>query len=379
MKEYIKGTALTNEEILQELQSTTVTHENKSDIVHLLALLVTKKPVVSYTVRLGRSKLSEYLKNSPYTYSTLHTILQSIQSNGLFQRCFEAFETDERSRNIMIFVHEQRDNNRVPYLNILIKSLSSRLDHDISTVSGLIALFNDPRTMPLINDWISKNQLKFYGGATNTKPHYYDWILTKNKAKPNLDTIRNANYRIDLGGGFTTAEISRLLGAEFISHDIVPPTKFSEDMIFLDDKWYDDKAAWYVEEAKKAQFKYFDVFENTFERGHGSYVITSFGFLTSTVTSQSPSELNEKSVPSTLTAGLSRIVELVADEPDVYCYWLSRGTRRLYQNTVIQLRWKNGNLVNHKILSHPYSNYDSFKAVIRNDILFTKKALKDDV
>lgn len=357
---YIKGTTYSNLELLEQLRGLTISGEVMPQAVDLLAQLVTKPPTVQFYANLQDCQWAQYIKKSNKTYSTMHTALKFIQKNQVVQSAFLAYEQDANVRQWINFFHEQDDKNRVPYLHVMLKSLWNLTGKKqaIRTVEGVTALLADTAVHKIILDAVELNRLKEIGGATNTVPGHYDWILTAEDkmVRPDLATIAEADYRADLGGGYATADISRLLGAQFISHDLTDPKTFSPELL------YRENDPVYVAAVQATPFQYFDVFESKFPQGKGKYVITSFGFLISTVTSTSDSEANGKNVVSTLLAGLERVLELVASGAEVYCYWYSRASRRLYQNAAIQLWWKDGRLVKSKIASRPFSNFAEFMA-----------------
>lgn len=356
MSIHTECTLKSNEELVALLCSLSLSKDTTAQTVDLLAQLITKPPTVQFYAKLAPCKWLDYLKTSNAGYSTMHTLLKFVQHKKLPQLIFEAYETNSEVREIIEFLHEQKGNNRVPYLHVLVKNLARLIGQtSLSSKDKVVELLTNKKTLAIVNQHIAENKLKTICGATNTVVGMYDWIASAEdkNIRPDINKIKSAAYCADLGGGFATADISRVLGKQFISHDITNPKELTINLLAKQDTTY-------LAAVHNTPYKYFDVFETALEKDHKSYAIVSFGFLTSTVTSISSSTNNEKNTISTLLAGLTKIVELANTGVDIYCYFYSRATRRLYQNAVIQLHISNNKINKIVLASRPFSNLSDF-------------------
>ena len=222
-------------------------------------------------------------------------------------------------------------------------------------------------------DWLArkKRSIRFYGGVTNTVIGFYDELF----ADPAVGTEfinRSAERYIDLGGGFNTSEIERLVGRPFVSADLGTPrlADYDEELIM-----FDRRAGEYgpvATEAARREFLArqdrivhlpFDVFEDHFSTDASSYMIVSAGFMTSTLR---PPPAHSREVSSarlgtiaTSVHAVLRVMELVALGKSVDLFTIQRATSRVYHYKTCLLQWREGKLVRLMTTADPRSsNWD---------------------
>jgi hypothetical protein len=378
LSSFYKHPNLSNADIIDKLCSIDIIPENRQTIIELLCKLVVMPPLVQFKVTIGDCAWSRYLKKSSKTYSTMHTALKFIQENKVCQAAFLAYEQEPSVRWFFETVHELGTDNRVPYLHALLRNLTRQagVKYDISTCDGVVGLLKDEKIINYLNTNIASNNLKAIAGATNTIVGLYDFILdySEQNVIPNLDLIKKSDVGYDLGGGYATPDISRLLNKEFICADLTAPNSAKLSMISSDknNKNIPNRTE-YHKLLQNQKHMVFDVFKNDFPTDYKKYSVVSFGFLTSTVTSQSKADNNPNNTYATLIAGVEKIVNLAIEGKDVYSYLLSRASRRLYSNVVIQF-----SIVNHRfewVKTHQavFSNFAPFhnaRATIPNEGFF---------
>lgn len=226
-------------------------------------------------------------------------------------------------------------------------------------------LFADARP---ISHWmeIKKQPLQFYGGGpSNIRLGFYDRYFADHSTSFHL-VNRTAERAYDLGGGFNTSEIESLLGRRCISADIVPPSLENLDPDIIIQKTSpiinvtcldDVERERYLLQQSRVEYTSFDVFKNSFPTDANSYVITSMGFVASTVRSKSnhvPGSEQEDEFHSTLNSsstsmhGIYRVLELVAKGKDVDFMTVQRATGRVFKYRTCFFQWRLGRLVSFK-------------------------------
>jgi hypothetical protein len=255
-----------------------------------------------------------------------------------------------------------------PYLKLVLLNMlhqSVGLGHDElhRLTSGSFAelapwvnrLFHDDAVF----DWLERKKcpIRFYGGVTNTVLGMYDgFFADASVGTQYLD--RTAERCIDLGGGFNTSEIERLVGRAFVSADLATPflRDYDEELIMLDQR--DHEHAPVATEAARREFLArqdrvvhlpFDVFEDHFDTDARSYTIVSTGFMTSTLrpTDSQAQHIKDARLGtiSTSVHAILRVMELVALGKSVDLFTIQRATSRVYHFKTCLLQWREGRLV----------------------------------
>jgi hypothetical protein len=223
-------------------------------------------------------------------------------------------------------------------------------------------------------DWAKSKtrSLRQYAGNANPTLGLYDWITYPQYAeKVGLNRFRqDADVYYDLGGGFETPEVKRLLGHDFVSFDVLSPKmarKFNL-LAFQLDSWrkpsldqervhtlkaLDHEA--YLAKLDQIPFRHFNIFEDSFLPKHKSYFITSFDFLGSAVGTHAENAfyMQNNTIPkifATTYVGVRRIIELVALGKDVDLFAVLGSPYRLYRFQTVYLSFRNHRLVSEKLL-----------------------------
>jgi hypothetical protein len=203
-----------------------------------------------------------------------------------------------------------------------------------------------------------KKSIRFYGGVTNTALGLYDELLASPEVgAEHLD--RKAELRFDLGGGFNTSEIERLLGCTFVSADLMSPRLRDQDEeLILLDRPDLNKPAVVADEATRARFLArqdevehlpFDVFKDSFPLHARSYSIVSAGFMTSNLRPTAAESREIKAARlgtlSTSVHAILRVMELVAAGKSVDLLTIQRASSRVFAYKTCLLQWREGKLV----------------------------------
>ncbi|PRQ09013.1 hypothetical protein [Enhygromyxa salina] len=206
-------------------------------------------------------------------------------------------------------------------------------------------------------EWMARKPqpVRFYGGVTNTVLGMYDDLFADPETGAALIN-RAAERCIDLGGGFNTSEIERLVGRSFVSADLMTPrmADYDSELIMLDASApripVANNAARQAFLARQDRVEHtrFDVFEDQFPTDASSYTIVSAGFMTSTLRAQ-PSENREVKTArlgtiSTSVHAILRVMQLVALGKSVDLFTIQRATSRMYRHKTCLLQWRNGRL-----------------------------------
>jgi len=209
--------------------------------------------------------------------------------------------------------------------------------------------------------------LKTYGGETNTILGVYAWLA--DPAVFDLSRIpRDAEANLDLGGGFATPEVTDLFGVPFTSLDVCPPTRARElDIAFARKgtrggsegrvRVGPEEREAFLQRLDAQPWRPFDVFSDGFDPALRKVVITSFGFLSSSVVSLSSSQ---SKLPARLRASnntycaVRSVTELVGRGADVSLLTVQRSTNRALMNRAVFLRFRDHRLVDHQLVTEPF-------------------------
>jgi len=262
------------------------------------------------------------------------------------------------------------DNSPPPYLDlVLVNILHQGLKLSHTEASALLKqpfanvakhlnqLFSSEST--IVEDWLSRKRqnLRFYGGATNTVLGLYDRFFN-NEAVGTQFLNRNAEGRYDLGGGFNTSEIERLVGKSFVSADILSPNILEHDPEIVIQKIDENKKLVivdtetqkkHIEQQSKIQYLKFNVLKDSFPKDKGSYLITSTGFTTSTVRPNGLERSEKKGGQGHLLLSvhaIQRVIELVKEGKAVDFFTIQRATNRAYRYKTCLIQWREGRAIN---------------------------------
>jgi len=299
------------------------------------------------------------------------------QTNQLAEFILEMYESNYGSaREILLRVARSRPT--VPYIDVMsIQAISDLFGKSVADCAWPHELPEETKVLlrrlysgEKIYTWIHerKKDLRLISGGTHTILGVYDWIsYPKFKDKTGYSSFPDhADAYYDLGGGFATPDIDRVLHQNFESLDIVNPRDANSKQIKFQvlKNWTKKfglgelrpetqrEHAVYLKELEKTPWQNFDIFRNHFRTDLQTYFITSFGFLSSTVVSESAisPETQEGNAYFFVTLqGLKLVMELVALNKDVSLFTYQRASARPYRFRTIFLRFQNQKLVVAKI------------------------------
>jgi hypothetical protein len=256
-----------------------------------------------------------------------------------------------------------------PYLYLLLLNLVRQalgMSHDAIAALGQGPFDDAARHLrrlfegDLVDRWLARKRqpLRFYAGATNTVLRLYDALLTDPRTGiEHFD--RDAEARYDLGGGFNTSEIERLLDRPFTSADIVTPRLADYDpelVLHVAAPGVSHRVATAAERdahlARQERVDHLplDVLHEGFPADARSYAIVSTGFLTSTVRpAEQQADWRSDSAEGLGHLGLSvhaiaRVLELVRDGKRVDLLTIQRATSRVYKYKTVLVQWRDRRL-----------------------------------
>jgi hypothetical protein len=292
------------------------------------------------TASLGKIPLyALFLYNTRYGHS--HEILERVLSGEQWAPPYLKLAVLNMLRQVVGLDHDQ-----------LHRFTSERLDHLAPWINRLF-LERDA-----VFDWLERKRqpMRFYGGVTNTVVGMYDSLF----ADPETGATfidRAAERCIDLGGGFMTCEIERLVGRRFVSADLMTPrlADYDPELILLDQRTNSlmpvaDNATRqdYLARQDRVEHLHFNVFKDRFPTDASSYVIVSAGFMTSTLRAGKSGDPEVKAARlgtiSTSVHAILRVMELVALGKSVDLFSIQRATSRMYRYKTCLLQWRAGRL-----------------------------------
>lgn len=222
--------------------------------------------------------------------------------------------------------------------------------------------------------------------TTYTVVGMYDWISYPDYAgATGFDQFpKNADVYYDLGGGYATPDISRLIGKKMTSVDVISPRRANElGMIFhLLNSWMlpsmrilstrpqtaAERDA-YGKELNATPWLPFDVYKDKFPTHFDSYFFTSFGFLSSTVENTSDFKSAEAqgvaNYKQTSYFAARRILELVAQGKKVDVFTYSRPTNLIYKYLTAFFSFRDQRLVETKLVLTETNRESTDKILLR--------------
>lgn len=350
------GTAKSNKELLAEINNLNPDSESyQEDLTRLIVLLITKRPYVTpyFKINPATAWAKYMIANSiNKRNSTMATFLKYIDK-PVSKILFHLYEMDyKETRNFVHWVNSLEGNDKVPYLHVLMTHLGKHIfKHEASTQDDIKNMMSFPNIIEITKNLGKEvGGLKRIGGETTSKCSYYTWI--KNNFEIDYPTISSAEVGFDIGGGFTTPHLSSIFRKQLISLDKTNPNdaiKLGITVVPPEDTTLEE----YHERLKNQPWQDFDVFKNSLDDSYNSYFITSFGFISSTVTP--PSGYPKISMLTTYM-GIKLITDLIAKNKDVYFFLYGRPTTMIYQNKIISMKFSNKKLIKHAILDDKFSS-----------------------
>lgn len=323
--------------------------------------LITKEPLLVNSFKLGSSHLRKYLysiKDRKPKKTMMHIMMKHYLFNPRVRQIVELYENDVGyTREILHYLNDLKGKDKVPYVWVFFKALMKKVYNQYGwSEQCLKNIVNNKDTIKHIKELQERSTgLKVYGGETNTNCQFYDHIADEPKFDIDYDSIAQAEYRADLGGGLATPYISILLGADYVTHDLYDPKERAQDKYINIIPPLGMNELQYRELLSKQPWKEFNVYnKDGYPKDYDKYSIVSFGFLTSTVKTIDPIDNSEHNFVSTTYHGVKQIMDLVAMGKEVHCLFYGRPTIKTYENVVIQLKFKDNKCTACDILNRIY-------------------------
>ncbi|MBX7084607.1 MAG: hypothetical protein K1X88_35705 [Nannocystaceae bacterium] len=376
-----RGTRRTNDELLAQLREVQLgTDEHALEHgTRLVTRLLTKAPLTYMRACLGASHWQSRIADKRVPTKFMRAVASRM--NRVNRRAFELYEADYgTARKAMHRLDElaQQPEHAVPYFEVLVQNAAVAVlgDTEIDPGRDLARLADD--VLPRLLDerggllaWIDQvvaggESLKHYGGDTNTVVGLYDWI----REDPDLGFGRfptDAACRLDLGAGFGTPYLESLFGVSMLALDLKPPSEARRMGLVFAVKHGNrgerrrmnpvEQEA-YLDRLERQAFRRYDVFAEPLPTDDAASIfVVSFGFLSSTVSSLSPlgSSVPPKLRPLLTTyTGVRRILGAAGPGKDLALLTVHRATSRAYMNRAVFLRFRDGRLSDHGIVSEPF-------------------------
>ncbi len=386
------GSRRSNRAIVSELSALRIDIGSLRRATELVCELMTKQPLSYGRLELGPSAWRDRIERDeapgPIGGSWFRAFDATLQC--IFELYEEDFGSTRATLERLTLVEP-----RVPFLSLLIATALEELD-----ALPLEALRNRRRLSRAVRGlfderqrlarWLDEKEARGIrpreiGGMTFTVVGMYDWVV-HSPATGCLRFPKTAEACIDLGGGYATPDLRRVLGLPLVSFDLEPPTRARELGIrrFAATtagkkfrappqnriRWQTDaEAELYFAQLEQQPWQRFDVYGDRFDASADSYFVTSFGFMTSTVASHSPLALTRRELSSNVRAQMattftaaSRVMELVLAGKDVSLLTYQRAISRAYRNITVFLRFKAHALVDFAAFEEPFQ-HEGFQLV----------------
>lgn len=376
LREMHEGTSRSNAEVLEQLGGLRVgDHDATWKAAHLMGLLLTREPYTFMEAQIGPSHLGNRVRRGEHPTRVLRAM--ASRGNRINRIVFDLYEQDfGRTRETLHRLDELSCDPRhhVPYFEILLQNAianvlpEARLHGEGVARKTIERMVDDEgRLLAWVEDIVGRGlALKNVGGETHTILGVYDKFFRL----MDLSVVpRDCDVNYDVGGGFAGPDLERMFGIPFVSLDVTPPSAAREFGVVLKrvrphGNGRTERVALaaedreeYLQRLDAQAYIDFDVFRDDFDPSYGRYLITSFGFLSSTVASLSkhqPALPRALRKTATTFLGMWRVAKLVAQGKDVSLLTIARPTARPRMNRAVFLRFCEHELVTHRILDEPH-------------------------
>lgn len=353
-----KGAKVPNAEIIDEMKALDVTDpDHSATLAQLMTLLVTKKPLVVRSVRMGPSAWGAHIKTNNLDKTHLMAQMPTIAeadwiTRSLIQLYEENFNT---TREFIHQISKFNGENKILSIRAFMIGLHTRLKgKPLETEEELKELLSG-NLIDTVREMRDAGDLKYITGQNLVNTFHYYWLREADFW--DRDFVANADVAYDLGGGLTTTLLETIFDRDFICLDIESPENVInyKDSIHIHEK-YPFTLDEYVEKCANQNWINFDVTKDAFDTNHNSYVITSFGFTSSTVVIND-SNVDDPWIETTYDS-CKAVADLVATGKDVYFFIYSKPRLTIYSNKVLIFKFSNKQLVDCHIEADPFSMSD---------------------
>lgn len=317
-----------------------------------MALLITKQPLVYFRPHLGGSAVTRFVRQHPEIKGG---VLNAIATTNwkITSYAIELYESNYLNvRNTLNDLHMMPREHRVPHLDILIATYMRNTGQDCTKLNS--PLYKSVLAEILggndFTEWFwnivdeGKVPLKQYAGQTNTIFGMYNGMFDWRSG------VNDVEHYIDLGGGFSTPEISVMTGKPFVSYDLIAPTLAEElrlpfKIAGREEFMSDTLTEGAYQKLRDQRHVPFDVYEGDFPDGK-SHVIVSTGFMSSTVNSLSshvdPDAPGCETMMRTTLEACHTVSRLVMRGGPVQLISIGRPQWRTYENTSLHIQFDHG-------------------------------------
>lgn len=368
------GSRRSNESLAAALAKVKLEGDGIERATELVTRMVTKEPHTFMQARIGASHWRSRL-NKPTVPCRVMRMIAS-RMNLVNRKVFALYEADYGTTRATLHHLDtlaQHDAHMVPYFEVLVQNAVLSL---FGTAVGSLERLADEWLGKLLDEhgrlraWVDEivargDRLKHYGGDTNTILGIYDWI--RDDETLGFDRVpRDADERFDLGAGFGTPYVEALFGQSFVALDLTSPAEARRLGLAIAEQRGRRAARVALDpEAREAYlrrldgqaWRHYDVFNESLPATGPRVLVTSFGFLSSTVVSLSP---HKRQLPARLRplettyTAIRRIVELAATGRDVSLLTVQRATARAYMNRALFVRFTNNTLADWGVAAEPH-------------------------
>jgi hypothetical protein len=368
------GSKRSNASLAAALAGLVLEGDGVDKAAELLTRIVTKEPHTFMQARIGASHWRSRLGKPGVPTRVMRMVASRM--NVVNRKVFELYEADfgtTRATMHHLDTLAQHDAHMVPYFEVLVQNAVLGLfDASVGSLERLAEewlpklLDEQGKLRAWVDEIVARgDRLKHYGGDTNTILGIYDWI----REDPELGFDRiphQLDERFDLGAGFGTPYVEQLFRAPFVALDLTEPSaarrlglSIAEQRGRRAARLALDRASReaYLAKLDAQAFRRYDVFGEPLPATGQRVLVTSFGFLSSTVVSLSP---HRRQLPARLRplettyTAIRRVVELAATGRDVSLLTVQRATARAYMNRGVFVRFADRALVDWGVSAEPH-------------------------
>jgi len=360
-KEVSRGTSKSNAEILSLINELDHTDDDYLEqLTRLLVFLITKKPLVTPIVALDKNtNWMQYMKSNGIDTkaSAMANTIKMLDKNPVNEWIITAYEDNwANTRMLVNYINGLTGKDKVPYIQVFLRSMYKIIHNGekLKTEEQLRDMLTRPDLIDqVVAASVRLSGLKAIGGETTTNPSYYSWLTQDGNTDFRVlsDVIQSAEVAYDLGGGYCTPALSWQFNKKLIGLDLIDPAEARTDPVPINMTGMSVTVEEYFDLLDQQPWQEFNVFLNHIDSSANSYFITSFGFVSSTV---SGGFANKTWIDTTYSA-VKCIAELIAAGKDVYFILYGRPTIRVQQNKVIGMRFNNYELLDTEIYQDPFN------------------------
>lgn len=332
-------------------------------MTHFLCLFVTRRPVFKVSARPHpQSHIRSFMKANKTRIKNalfMDLIEKSFSDHAFCTRVLMLLEENYGdSQDVFDFLLSLQGDQQVSHFQKFVRSMGERCGRPDWSVLPR-TLFDGSFLRELRR--LAEQKFPFYeiGGRTNTSLETYRWCFEPGAIeKTGFESVRRSTYDLcfDLGGGYATPFLASRFQKPLVCLDICDPNQ----LISLDPESQTEYRRHGLElGSEPIPFIYFDVFKSKIPTNADTYLITSFGFLGSTISEPSQKSFGEKSfAPYRATLASARLLsQLIFQGKKIDLCVYARPSKAYYSNICYTLRFRESKLVSAQGF---YTDYHKF-------------------